>query len=211
MARRKNNFYAVKVGKKPGIYDSWAKCKMQIDGVSGCQYKGFRTKKEAEAYLNGTDTESNCNAEITIYVDGSYDEPNGVYGYGLVVLLPSGEIQKLYGAGNNPEPAALRNVAGEMLAAMHAVRYAIKNGFHSVEICYDYSGIEMWATGGWKTKTSLTYKYADAMKKWMKEVDVSFRKVAAHTNVEHNELADQLAKYAVQEYIKKINGGVAND
>lgn len=203
MSKKKNNFYAVKVGRKPGIYDSWGECKKQVHRVSGCQYRGFPTREEAEAYLHSTDAKPRHPAEVTIYVDGSYDASYGVYGYGLVVLLPSGEKEELCGAGSEPETAVARNVAGEMLAAMHAVRYAIRNGFSSVKICYDYSGIELWATGGWRAKTNLTSQYAAAMKKWMQEIDVSFRKVTAHTNVEYNELADQLAKYAVREYVEK--------
>lgn len=37
MAKKK--YYAVKVGKKPGIYLTWDECKMQIEGVSGEKHK----------------------------------------------------------------------------------------------------------------------------------------------------------------------------
>lgn len=211
MAKKKNNFYAVKRGVCPGIYDSWEKCKAQVDGFSGALYKGFATKKEAETYLASNSPENQCvephevaiyepKTDITIYVDGSFDENTGVYGYGYVVLFDDGTVKKFYGAGNNKEPAMLRNVAGEMLAAMHAVKFAIKNNCKSVLICYDYSGIECWATGEWKAKNSLTSKYARAMQGWKKEIDIHFQKVAAHTGVEFNEMVDQLAKYAVNTF-----------
>lgn len=207
--KKKSNYYAVKVGRNPGIYTSWDECKAQVEGFSGCKYKGFQTKEEAVRYLN-EDTILNSNndiqsrdADIVIFVDGSYDNSTGVYGYGCVAIHKNGEIRKFNGAGNNPESAKLRNVTGEMLGAMQAVRYAMKNHCSSVEICYDYYGIEMWVTGEWAAEANLTSKYAEAMKEWGKSIDISFRKVAAHTNVEYNEIADQLAKQAVKTFGNK--------
>ena len=34
-------FYAVKEGKKPGIYHTWDECKEQVNGYSGAVYKSF--------------------------------------------------------------------------------------------------------------------------------------------------------------------------
>lgn len=200
----KKNFYAVKNGIKPGIYNSWKECKPQVDGFKGAVYKGFNTKREAEAYLSGDSAALNeagePKAEVAIYVDGSFDEQFGVYGYGYVALFKDGNVEKYYGAGNNRDTARLRNVAGEMLAAMNAVRYAINNNFKSVLICYDYAGIELWATGGWKAKNELTSRYAKAMKEWSDSIEIRFQKIAAHTGVEYNEVADQLAKFAIDKF-----------
>ena len=80
---------------------------------------------------------------------------------------------------------------------MFAVRFAIVNGFRSIEIRYDYEGIEKWVTGAWKSKTELTQKYAAAMRKWGAGIRLQFTKVTAHTNVYYNEMADQLAKEAL--------------
>lgn len=49
MAQKK--FYAVKIGKIPGIYSSWAECQEQISGFPGAVFKGFALKEEAEAFL----------------------------------------------------------------------------------------------------------------------------------------------------------------
>ena len=50
-------FYAVKVGKKPGIYETWAECQSQISGFSGAIYRGFSTQEEAMVFLKNTETE----------------------------------------------------------------------------------------------------------------------------------------------------------
>ena len=44
-------YYAVKNGRKKGIYLSWEDCKEQVDGFDGAEYKSFSEIKEAEAYL----------------------------------------------------------------------------------------------------------------------------------------------------------------
>ncbi len=47
-------FYVVWVGQTPGIYKSWADCKLQIDGVPNAKYKSYKSRLEAEqAYLAG--------------------------------------------------------------------------------------------------------------------------------------------------------------
>lgn len=211
MAKRKSNFYAVKVGKQPGIYKTWDECKEQVNGFSGAVYKGFRTKKEAEEFLSG---KSAVNAgankgslvedvDVTIYVDGSFDADTGVYGYGFVAIFKDGTIKEFYGANNDADTARIRNVAGEMLGAMFAVKYAKNKKCKSVKICHDYIGIERWAKGYWKTKNKFTTGYADYMKRHGKEIDILFEKVDAHTGVEFNERADQLAKYAVSNFGKE--------
>lgn len=207
MSKRKKNYYAVKIGKTPGVYSSWEECKSQIDGFSGAVYKGFSTKKEAEEYLSGNIVQKNLNndkseIDVTIYVDGSYDSTSGVYGYGFVVIFKDGTVKEFYGANNDTDTARLRNVAGEMLGAMFAVKYAKNKKCKSVLICHDYLGIERWASGTWKTKNRFTAGYADFMKRNGKQIDISYKKVDAHTGVEYNERADQLAKYAVNNFGK---------
>ena len=46
-----SNLYAVKKGIVEGIYNSWEECRAQIDNFSGAQYKKFKTREEADAYM----------------------------------------------------------------------------------------------------------------------------------------------------------------
>ena len=45
------NYYAVKVGRKPGVYLNWDDCKKQVHGFPGAIYKKWKTREEAEKYL----------------------------------------------------------------------------------------------------------------------------------------------------------------
>ena len=186
-----------------------------MDGFSGAEYKGFKERNEALEYL-GISSEANKSEKtaeldkaqrevpsdkesLIAYVDGRYEHSLLKYAFGCVFLLPDGRVLTENGSGNNPDSAKLRNVTGEMLGAMFAVRWAIKNGFRKIEIRYDYEGVEKWVTGAWKSKTELTGKYATAMRSWSNKIQITFTKVAAHTNVFYNEMADQLAKAALVE------------
>lgn len=210
--------YAVRKGHKTGLFESWEECKAAVDGFPGAEYKGFTTRAETFAYLGiagdaeeeatvGNKNDRPGQAEelpkepdiLITYVDGSYEHSLLKYAFGCVFLLPDGRVLTENGSGDNPESAKLRNVTGEMLGAMFAVRFAMKNGFRRVEIRYDYEGVEKWVTGAWKSKTELTQKYAQAMRSWGTKIQISFTKVAAHTNVYYNEMADQLAKAALMD------------
>ena len=45
---KKQKYYVVWQGKKPGIYTDWDECKEQVVGVQGAQYKSFDSMAEAE-------------------------------------------------------------------------------------------------------------------------------------------------------------------
>ena len=194
----KKNYYAVVDGNAPGIYESWDVCSKVLKEHGG-HCKGFSVRQDAENFLNGIKDEKQNNDCLTAYVDGSFELSVGRYGFGCVILQPGKDPIEYCGSGNNEASAALRNVTGEMLGAMFAVKWAMAHGYQDILICYDYEGVEKWATGVWKAKTELTSKYATAMRLWSGNINIRFCKIAAHTGNHYNERADQLAKRAIEE------------
>lgn len=188
-------FYAVRVGITPGIYKTWDECKSMVDGYSGAQYKSFKTMEEAKAYLG----DGNQNLEEVYddyaFVDGSFNASTGVYGYGGF-LYHNGEEYVLQGSGNEPSMAEMRNVAGEISGSMAAIQKAIDLGLTHITIFYDYMGIECWAKGTWKRNKEGTIAYYDYIQSVKNRIKIDFCKVEAHTGIEGNERADQLAKEA---------------
>lgn len=200
----KKKYYAVKKGAQTGIFETWEECRRMVHGVAGAVYKSFATRQEAQQYLSGAAqtpdkktsaaTPDRC---LRAYVDGSFDQKIKRYSFGCILLLPDGEIIRESGSGNDPKSLELRNVTGEMLGAMFAVKWAMKHEYQAVEICYDYAGIEQWATHGWQAKNDLTKQYAAYMNRCGEHILISFTKIAAHTGDLYNEEADRLAKQAL--------------
>ncbi|KAK4647068.1 uncharacterized protein QC761_122230 [Podospora bellae-mahoneyi] len=60
MARKGGpKFYAVRIGKKPGVYTSWAEASDQVTGFGGAIHKSFPTRKEAQDWFNAGRSSSN--------------------------------------------------------------------------------------------------------------------------------------------------------
>lgn len=200
-------FYAVKIGKTPGVYETWAECQNQINGFSGAVYKGFATKQEALAFV-GEDNEKQVNLEKTqaiAYVDGSYDSATNSFSYGMVLFYDGQEMQfsRKY---NDNDLAEMNNVAGEIKGAEAAIQYCLDYDISSVTIYHDYEGIAKWCNGDWKAKKAGTIAYANFYKEASSKVHIQFVKVKGHSGDKYNELADKLAKEALGiEYSGNVN------
>lgn len=48
----KSKVYAVAVGRKVGIFNSWADCENQVKGYSGAKFKSFGSRKDAELFID---------------------------------------------------------------------------------------------------------------------------------------------------------------
>ncbi|GAA5960530.1 hypothetical protein JCM8115_003210 [Rhodotorula mucilaginosa] len=51
--RTKPGFYAVRVGRTPGVYGDWLMCLRQVNRWPGARYKKFPTEAEAWAFVGG--------------------------------------------------------------------------------------------------------------------------------------------------------------
>ena len=188
-------YYAVRKGINRGIYRTWDECKSQVFQYAGAEYKSFTTEQEALEYI-GRLKNNDVQSESYAYVDGSFNIVTGVYGYGGF-LMHDGVRYELSGNGSDKEMASMRNVAGEILGSMSAVKKAIELGLKDISIFYDYAGIKAWAVGEWKRNKKGTIEYYNYITSVRDSINIRFVKVRGHSGVEGNEEADRLAKRAV--------------
>ena len=209
-------FYAVKKGKKTGIFSTWDECKEQVTGFKGAVYKSFKTLSEAEAFLERNE-EKNENIEevdgVYAYIDGSFDRVSGIYGSGVVIV--DGDEKYEYKHAGNREDGDEKigeminikvddeDVAGELEAAKFVMWYAVDKKIKEITLFYDYQGIEAWAVGDWKANLPYTQDYVKFYNKVKSAVKVNFVKVKAHTGIELNEVVDKLAKEAIEQFKKE--------
>ena len=120
----KKRYYAVAVGRQPGIYTQWfgdTGAQAQITGFKGARYQGFPTVEEAQAFLRQwysapnqrtrptrktnpqstpervADSQTTFAGRRVIYTDGSSLGNPGPGGYGVVI--PSSEGDREFSGG----------------------------------------------------------------------------------------------------------------
>lgn len=133
--------------------------------------------------------------DYSIYTDGSFRYKR--YSWAFVVYKDGKKIHSDFGVGLDKDAQQMRNVAGEIEAAMAAVRWAEASGIKEYRLFYDYSGVGNWVTRKWRAKNPFTQRYASWMREHLSE-QATLCKVEGHTGVRGNEEADRLAKHAFQ-------------
>ena len=189
-------YYAVRIGRNPGIYHTWDECKRETMGFKGASFKKFSTREDAEAFINEIEEDKKESAEkdeLVVYVDGSYRNSDKSHSYGVYML--NDEEEYTY-SKRFFKDSDMRNVSGEIKGAMRAMEEAVKLGKKKIYLHYDYEGIRSWALGFWKTNKEGTIYYKNFYDSIKDKLEVKFIKVEAHTGVKYNELVDKLAKEA---------------
>lgn len=212
--------YAVRNGRKTGVFQTWDECQEQIKGFSGAEYKSFKNIEDAFSYLGGTDTSVDKKPielpkvtdkyTLNIYTDGSFKENQVSLG---VYIESLDKDFKFYGLLRGTDYKGSANISGEVFAVLTGVQLAIDMGFTKLNILHDYEGISKWLSGEWTAKSELACMYLDLLNNLTSNnsLEISFTSVKGHSGVKGNLIADKLATRArnLKKYIDtdKILGG----
>ena len=192
-------YYVVRNGYNTGIFNSWAECEKQVKGFSGAEFKSFKNIDDAKKYLGINEQLSlfdEASNKAVAYCDGSYNTQTLEFSYGLVIFY-NGEEIRMSQKFSDEELSSMRNVAGEIMGAKAAMEYCLDNGIDTLELYYDYEGVEKWCTGEWKTNKTGTIEYKKFYDSIKDRLSVTFNKVKGHSGDTLNDLADKLAKEAL--------------
>ena len=205
-------YYAVAVGKRPGIYSSWAAAEEHVSGFSGAKFRRFSARKEAENYMKQAAVEVEGAAKIEHAQIG--DEISAtekkifiVYTDGSSTLLPCGKrvagVGVYFGTGD-PRNISLAiegtNIRAEIAALVAALAAVPTTESVLIRTDSQYACIGSQKAQEWMQKTTLLHrdlwKYYLAIMQLRKEqnAETEVEWVRAHAGNQGNEAADRLAR-----------------
>jgi Ribonuclease HI len=212
-------YYAVAQGRKTGIFTTWPETQQQVSGFANAVYKSFKTRQEAEAFLetpsfspgvnkkkpckSGSDTpqkpdpnvEDYPKGTIVVYTDGGAIGNPGPGGYGVVIQ----DKTELFGGYN-----LTTNNRMELKAVMVAMEALKKEKgpivLHS-DSKYVINGLtkgwaQNWKKRNWFKSDGKPAKNADMwtlLLDLQAKLDITFKWVKGHAGNPLNERCDELA------------------
>lgn len=223
-------FYAVKRGRKTGIFTVWAECSAQVQGFQGAVYKGFMTEAEARDWLDGAldssapraaksgaaakkssvpPVEEPVDADYIIHTDGScLRNPGGAGGWAAVIeTVATGEVREC--SGGDPETTNNRMELTAALEALSAVpegaRVALYTDSQYLKNAFTKFWLPAWKKRGWKKADGEPVLNQDL---WM-QLDaafaarcVQFHWVKGHAGNARNERCDELARAEAEKFTR---------
>lgn len=211
-------FYAIAVGRRPGIYESWPLAHAQVMGFPGARYKGFASRSEAEAWLaqppaRHPAARSKARAAagpvsagqpvrpgaVQVFSDGGARFNPGPGGYGIIIIDPDGRRRELSGGYRHTT-----NNRMELMGCIVALASLAGNGapvaVHT-DSQYVVNGIAKgwalaWRRRGWRKADKAPALNADLWGRLLELVegrDISFHWVRGHAGHPENERCDELA------------------
>lgn len=209
----KKKFYAVRAGRNTGVFEDWTTAEKQVAKFKGAIFQSFDNPKTAWDFVRCTPKEfqKRFGAKTTVvsplkkidktnsaiaYTDGSYEPKDKTYSYGAVILWKN-KIIKISQRFDDEINSELRNVAGELMGAMRAIKFAYKNEIKHLTLYHDYQGIAAWAKGTWKANLEFTKHYRDYVQDLADKLTIDFVWVKGHSGDYYNEMVDYLAKTAI--------------
>jgi len=211
-------YYAVSIGRKPGIYTNWLEAESQIKGFPRASYKGFATKKEAEKWLQAPSSaaprqksvlslekETGRDSGIEIYTDGGALGNPGPGGYGIVMI--AGSRRKELSGGYRLTTNNRMELMGCIVALRELKQKTLPITLYS-DSSYVVNGINRgWAKGwrknGWiksDKKPALNSDLWDELLKLTDGLNIVFKWVKGHAGNPNNERCDKLAVAAAKKH-----------
>lgn len=200
------SFYAVAVGRNPGIYLTWAKAEIEVKGFPGAKYRKFPDRISAESFVNGDVSRPASSSETIetdispyhrVFTDGSF--MGGLAGFGWVFILAGSDSVSSTNCGSVKNK--LTNNTGELTAILDAITKISHRPLHvyadskySIKCVTEW--YPKWERNGFKTSTGTPVANLELIQAIRKNMigEIHFHHIKAHQGHIWNEMADTLAK-----------------
>lgn len=147
-----------------------------------------------ETNVNKEKKNTKKNTEVVIYIDGSYKNGLGKYGFIGFAPLKTEPLCKTFGYVYDDEFDQLHNIGAELMACLRALEWAYSNNMKTVHIIYDCEGV---ITIQRKEQTQgARKKYYQAVHAFKNKLDIHFLHVR-HGNSSLHQEAHKLAQMAI--------------
>jgi viroplasmin and RNaseH domain-containing protein len=191
----KKKWYAVRVGRETGLYTNWKECKSQVQQYPGALFKSFATPKEALAWLEEeekqTETkESQVPNVIEVYTDGGW---NGKQAASAIWF------------GDNHPLNRVETPPGEYPTNQRAEIWAIKMALEAtagqaVLIWTDSLYAKNCTLGHWQVRSNQDIYDRVFSLKQGRSVEIQY--CPAHSNIKGNESADAMCKQHMKQTLR---------
>ena len=214
----KKKYYAVAVGRSPGIYEDWPSAESQVKGFAGARYKGFADRSEAEVWLADPTAPPRAAASpapappqpplaragaVIVHSDGGCIDNPGPGGYG-VVIEGDGERRELSGGYRRTTNNRMELMA--VVVALEELRRCSRPIDIYCDSGYVINGIDKgwavrWRQRGWHRADGGAVANVDLWSRLLDLVaclDVRFCWLKGHAGHVENERCDVLAGLAAR-------------
>ncbi|XP_051000253.1 ribonuclease H1 isoform X2 [Acomys russatus] len=197
-------FYAVRRGRRTGVFLSWSECKIQVDRFPAARFKKFATEDEAWAFVRNSSSPDGSKGQENAHVQKSQAKtskrPREPLGVGEEPPEPGTKHPR-----QNTEPATpvSRDTFSYMAckAIMQAKAQNISKLVLYTDSMFTINGITNWVRGwkrnGWRTSTGKdVINKEDFMEldELAQGMDIQWMHIPGHSGFVGNEEADRLAR-----------------
>ncbi|XP_076188947.1 ribonuclease H1 isoform X2 [Aptenodytes patagonicus] len=199
-------FYAVRKGRRTGVYRTWAECQEQVNKFPSASFKKFATEKDAWAFvradLPGPQQPEPAGDFAVVYTDGCCS--------GNGRNRARAGIGVYWGPGhplNTSErlPGRQTNQRAEIHAACKAIEQAKSQNIKKLIIYTDSkftingitSWVDNWKTNGWRTSSGgsvINKEDFERLDNLSKGIEIQWMHIPGHAGFQGNEEADRLAR-----------------
>lgn len=196
-------FYAVRKGRRPGIYKALPLTEKQVLGYPNADFRRFSTFEAALAYLNPDKEKSKPKTVLLssntitgeqawhFYVDGSFSHPMGNASYGITIHQPKGVF---FDGGIIHDPVYSKSSQGaEFYTCMRALELAFVNRCESIFVYYDNEETGRVVLGQKENMSKSEELLFSFVEKSKLSMNIQFIKIKSHSFVEPHNQADEIA------------------